>query len=199
MSIFSDLVANVVDITNRPDRESLIKLGIRMATLKAHQTDFFPKDLTETGIQWPEPLAYIQSLECKALFPRWRAFKYLRKYDYTTAPGTPGIFFEFLQPESILDEYGVDKENVCYMAGAHLEIRSNTKDAYMLLGYYQTPDTNEATYDSWIAEEHPMAIIAGAAAYVFKQTGYDEQAAFQNQEVAEQYQLLKLEILGEGY
>lgn len=198
MSVFSDLVADVYTITNRPELVDQTKLAIRSATLKAHHTDFYPRDLYETGILW-NPVSFLQSLEYKVLVPRWRAFKYLRKYDATTSPGTPGEFFEFMQAESILDDYGVHKENVCYLAGSVIQIRSNTEDEYMLLGCYRNPDTAEATYDSWIASEHRNAILYGAASIVFAATGYDEMKATMDRLVADEYMLLKQELTGEGY
>jgi len=198
MSTYSDLVADVITITNRPDLVDLTKLAVRHATLKAHKLDFFPKDIYETGIQWQTP-AYIQSLEYRNLIPRWRAFKYLRKYDFSTSPGTPGKLFDVITPELILDSYDFQKDNVCYLAGESLEIRSSTLDAHMLLGCYRHPDTAEATYDSWIALDQPSAIVFEAARSVFKQIGYDEQATEMNLEVTDQYSLLRQEIIGEGY
>ena len=198
MSTYSNLVADVIIITNRPDLVDLTKLAVRHATLKAHKLDFFPKDLYETGIEWQTP-AYIQSLEYRNLIPRWRAFKYLRKYDFTTSPGTPGDLFTMITPELILDSYEFQKDNVCYLAGESIEIRSNTLDAHMLLGCYRHPDTTETSYDSWVALDQPSAIVHEAARYVFKQIGYDEQATEQRNEVIDQYALLKQEIIGEGY
>lgn len=198
MSVFSDLVADVYTLTNRPELVDMTKLAVRSATLKAHQTDFYPKDLYETGIEW-NPVAYIQSLEYRLVVPRWRAFKYLRKYDNTTSPGTPGKFFEFLSAESILDDYGVHEENVCYLAGEVLQIRSDTQDRNMLLGCYRHPDVNEATYSSWIALDHRMAIVYGAAGIVAKATGYDEVKVDLDNMLREEYALLKQEVIGEGY
>lgn len=198
MSTYSDLVADVITITNRPDLIDLTKLAVRHATLKAHKLDFFPKDIYETGIQWQTP-AYIQSLEYRNLVPRWRALKYLRKYDFTTSPGKAGEIFKVITPELILDEYEFQKDNVCYLAGESLEIRSNTKDAYMLLGCYRHPDTTEANYDSWIALDQPSAIVYEAARSVFKQIGFDEQAKEMQSEVADQFTILRQEIIGEGY
>lgn len=198
MTVFSDLVDDVIAITNRPDRLDLIKLGIRSATLKAHHSDFFPKDLFETGIQWSIP-AFIQSLEYRVVIPRWRALKYLRKFDNSTSPGTPGDFFELLTPEQILDDYGVQRDNICYIAGEMLEIRSSTQDEFQLLGCYRNPDVVEDTYTSWIALDYPDAIRFGAASIVFKQTGYDEQVNQMDAMVRDEYALLKAEITGGGY
>lgn len=194
MASFTDLYNDVIAITNRPDLVDQTKLAIRSATLKAHHSDFYPKDLFETGIEWSAP-ALLQSLEYKAVVPLWRSFKYLRKY----TNGTPNTFFTMLTPEETLDDYGVNRENIVYLAGSFIEIRSTTLDQYMLLGCYIHPDVKEATYTSWIAEDHPFAIVYEAAANVFKQTGYDEQFAVYRDLKNQEYEILKQEVTGQGY
>jgi hypothetical protein len=199
MATFAELLADTYTLTNRPDLVNETKVAVKSATLKAHQIDFFPKDLFESGISW-SPIGYTQSLDYRALNSRWRALKYLRKYDASTSPGTPGIFFTVLTPEQVLDSYGIQKENVCYLAGEMIEIRSNTEDTYMLIGAYLNPDISEATYSSWVALDHPYAIIFDATATIFKMIGFDEQSAQYRQMVAEQYQMIKQSnILAQGY
>jgi hypothetical protein len=199
MATFAELLADTYTITNRPDMVNETKVAVKSATLKAHQIDFFPKDLFETGISW-SPIGYTQSLDYRALNSRWRALKYLRKYDGSTSPGTPGIFFTVLTPEQVLDSYGIQKEDVCYLAGEMIEIRSSTQDQYMLIGAYLNPDISEATYSSWIALDHPYAIIFDATATIFKMIGFDEQSAQYRQMVAEQYQMIKISnIQAQGY
>lgn len=193
MATFAELVADVYTLTNRPDLVNETKLAVKAATLKAHQSDFFPKDIHEAGITWPTP-EYIQSIEYRILIPRWRAFKYLRKYQGSTAAG----FFTLLTPEQTLDRYSLNKENICYIAGEMLEIRSNTQDQYMILACYVNPVTEETTFNSWIAIDHPYAIVYEAVRTIFKLTGFDEQAAAIRQEVSEQYQILKQEVVGYG-
>lgn len=197
MATFAELVADVKIMTNRPDLDTEIKLAVKAATLKAHHSDYYPKDLYETGIQW-SPIAYTQSMAYRSLIPRYRAFKYLRKLDSTGL--LPGVFFKIIAPEESVDSYAIDKLDVCYLAGENLEIKSSTEDTYMILGCYLHPDITEATYNSWIALDHPFAIEYEATSKIFKQTGFDEQAAMINKEVMEQYTLLRnSEILAQGY
>lgn len=194
MASFDELLSDVYQITNRPDLVSATKLAIRAATLKAHHSDYYPKDLFETGIQWDD-IRYIQSLDYRLIVPQWRAFKYLRKYSDSLA----GKFFTMLTPEETLDDYGIAREDVCYLAGSQIEIRSSTEDEFMLLGCYVHPITTELNYTSWIALDRPFAIIYEAAASIFKQTGFDEQFSVFQQLVLQEYQGLKQEIIGEGY
>ena len=199
MATFAELVADVKILTNRPDLDTEIKLAVKAATLKAHHTDFYPKDLFETGIQW-SPVAFTQSLTYRGLIPRYRSLKYLRKLDSTGL--IPGIFFRVITPDESLaqDAYYTDKENVCYLAGEDLEIKSSTEDTYMIIGCYLHPDITEATYNSWIAVDHPFCIEYEATSKIFKQIGFDEQAAAFNKEVAEQFMILRnAEVLAQGY
>lgn len=198
MATFAELVADVKILTNRPDLDAEIKLAVKAATLKAHHTDFYPKDLYDVAIQWT-PIAYQQALDYRTLIPRWRAFKYLRKYD-PTSTDADGDFFNIITPEQVLDGYGINRDNVCYVAGEQLEIRSSTQDDYMLLGCYRHPDITELTYSSWVALDHPYAIEYEAASKIFKMTGFDEQATMMSREVVEQFTLLRnSNILGNGY
>lgn len=186
MTTLASLINDVATVTNRPDLVEETRLAIKKATLKMHQADHFAKDIFETGISWNPP-AFIQSLDYKSIVPNWRSLKYLRKY----SSGVPGPFFTLLTPEESLDRYAINKENICYIAGSSLEIRSNTEDSYMLLGCYVNPVVTDAGYSSWIADEHPYAIVMEAAASVFKMIGADEQAAFYRQEVMEQLALVR--------
>lgn len=199
MSVFSDLVTEVINITGRPDLETSIKSAIRSATLSAHTSEYYPKDIFETGIHWANP-AYIQSLDYKNIIPKWRAFKYLRKYDNNALDtrDAPGDFFELILPELVLDAYQIQRDNICYLAGDRMEIRSSTQDTYMLLGCYVYPDVVEVTYRSWIAEEYPFAIIYAAVAILYSQTGYSEEAGNMQGLANQQLLALQQQIVAKG-
>ena len=193
MATFAELVSDVYTLTNRPYLVEETKLAVKMATLKAHQSDYYPKDLFEVGLSWTEP-DYIQSIEYRTLIPRWRAFKYLRKY----SSGAAGEFFKLLTPEETLDGYGINRENICYLAGEMLEIRSNTQDTNMIIGCYLNPITTEQGFSSWIALDHPYAIVFEAARIIFRQVGAVDESNNMRTEVAEQYMILKQEVSAYG-
>lgn len=197
MATLAELCDEVYTITNRPDLINETRVAVKAATLKCHQSDYYPKDLYETALAW-DPIAYVQSLSYRDIVPRWRAFKYLRKLE---SDGTTlGNFFTLLTPSQTLDSYGQNKENICYLAGESLEIRSSTEDTYMLLGCYIHPDITTSGYNSWVSVEHPYAIIYEAAAKIFSQIGWQEQTAEFRREAAEQLILLRnSQIQAEGY
>ena len=45
MTTFAELESLVIEQTRRPEISSVTKAAIRTATLRAHHTDFFPRDL----------------------------------------------------------------------------------------------------------------------------------------------------------
>ena len=185
---FSELVAEVYTITGRPDRVAETESAVKSATLKAHHSDFYYKDIFESGLAFTTS-DFVQNFEYRATLPRWRALKYLRKFDNSS--GTPGKELEVIVPENIFDRYSAQKQDICYAAGAFIQINSSTQEQYYLLGCYLNPDITKATYDSWVALDHPYFIIFDAAATVFKAIGKDDEAATYRQLMAEQLTMLK--------
>jgi len=194
----TELRNEVYTLTNRPDLVAETLTAVRSATLKLHQMDYFYKDIYETGIVFTLPL-YSQQIEYRTLVPRWRSLKYLRKTDATGYDN--GVFFQVLSiPEMVEDDYRLNKKDVCYVAGSIVQILSSTQFQYAILGCYLQPDITEATYNSWIALDHPYAIVFEAAATVFKMIGDTDQYAAYTRLAVEQANDVKISnIQAVGY
>jgi hypothetical protein len=186
---FDELVAEVYILTNRPDLIAETKSAIKAATLKAHTSDYYSKDIHETGVEF-DTSNYRQSLDYPALISNFRTLKYIRRVENEL--DDVGYFFEVLSVDNTLDTYGRNKADIAYIAGRVIEIRSSVSFSKCLLGAYVLPLVTESNYSSWIAELHPFAIIYEAARVVFKSIGYDEQSAAITGLVAEEYQLLRM-------
>lgn len=191
---FSDVVAEVYALTNRPDLVNETALAVRAATLKAHHTDFYYKDIFETGISFTTS-DYLQSLPYKDLIPLWRSPKYIRKVDASTTPPTPLGFLKLVAAEDALDSYALNKEDVYYIAGTNIQLRSRTQQQFYAVGCYVHPNVTTANYSSWVADEHLYAIVFEAVAIIFKTIGYDEQVKAYREMVAEEIALLKMSNL----
>ncbi len=192
MSILQTIINDVYTVTSREDLAVDTLMAVRAATLKAHQIDFYPKDIKESGIQF-DTAEYFQSFVYGDLFPRWRTIKYLRKYD--SVGQTAGDFLDIVTPEETLDKsYNKNKTDLAYLAGSLYNIRSSTQEQYYLVGFYEHPDVTEAGYSSWIAREHPFAIVYEAARSIFKATGDDAKASSMDKAAMEQYMLLRQQI-----
>ena len=164
----TELQAAVILETNRPDLITRTLQSVQSATLKAHQSDFYPRDIFETGLNLNDEL-YEHDFEVTTFIPRFRAIKYFRHYD--NIGSVPGAFFEVISPENVLDSYNCTRTNVCYLGGAEIHIKSPIKFQYTLFGCYINPDISVGSYDSWIATYHPFAIIYEAAAMIARSTG----------------------------
>lgn len=187
MSVFTELCDEVYTLTNRPDLIAETKMAVKAATLKAHQSDLYYKDLYETGISFSTS-DFVQALEYRSVIPKYRQLKYIRKTD---AAGTPDKFLTVITPTQVLDKYNVTREDVCYAAGELIQIKSSTLLQYILFGCYVNPTVTETEYNSWIALDHPYAIIFEAAATVYKAIGQDDQATTFRNMVGEQLAMLR--------
>ena len=185
---FASLVADVISLTNRPDLVAETNLAVKAATLKAHQSDDYIKDFQEFSVQF-STAEYYQTLEYKNVVPLWRKPRYVRKYDATGS--SPSNFLEYIEPEKVIDSYGADRLDVFYVAGVNLQIRSSTLLQYILVGAYVNPTVTSSGFSSWIADDHPFAIIYEAASIIFKTIGYDEQVSVYRMMVQEQLQQLR--------
>lgn len=193
----NELIAEVYTITNRPDLVAQTLTAVRSATLKLHQSDYYYKDLHEQGIAFLSA-QYLQQLEYRVLYPRWRALKYIRKTDSTGQE--QGKFFDLIVPENVLDDYKLNRTDVCYAAGDILQIRSSTQVQYCIVGRYDNPDITQSGYNSWVALDHPYAIVFEAASTVFKMIGDTDQfAAYTGLAGQQLIELRNSNITAQGY
>jgi len=190
--IHAELITEVYNLTNRPDIIAETAAAVRAATLKAHHSDFFSKDMYEVPITFEEA-AYIHTLDYISVLPNYRALNYLRKFD--EASDEPMEFITIITPTEVLDSYNVRRLDIAYVAGRAIEIRSSTEFSKLLMGAYVSPVISSTDYSSWVADLYPYAIVFEAARVVFKTIGYDEQSAQFERLVAEQYAELKINAL----
>ncbi len=184
----TELQQEVYTLTNRPDLTTLTLSAIKRATLRAHQSEYYYKDIYEVGIDFQTP-AYIHDLEYQTVIPRWRAASYFRVWDSSTK--VTGKFFEIIDPLSTVDDYLVDREYVAYSGGAIFHLRARVQFQQVLCGCYLHPIITTEEYDSWIAKDYPFVIILDAVSLVFKAIGKDDEAAMMKVQLAEEMASLK--------
>lgn len=188
---FDEMVAEVIAITKRPDLIDRIQSNVRAATLKAHTSDFYYKDLFEVPVQFTD-LFHLQSFIPTEVAPLFRKVKYIRLW-VGDVYGDVGKFLTPIQIENSIDGYGYIKTDVFYMAGQMLQIRGTQALDKVLFGCYQYPILSPSTaFQSWIANEMPYAIVYEAARVTFKSFSFSEQANEYSALVNEQYAELRL-------
>jgi len=194
---YAELVQAVLGITKRPDQLALTESAVRASVLKAHTKDFYYKDLVEVAGQVERP-SHLTSLTAKEVVPRFRKVKYITPWHYdprSRSLGCAGQQLKVIQLGNEVDAYGYYKDNVFYMAGELLQIRTSFPLSHFLIGAFQFPDTTPTGFKTWIADECPEAIVHEAARQVLSTVGMRELAAVQQQLAAEQYALLTINNL----
>ena len=187
----AELVTEVYAYTSRPDLVAKTLSAVKAATLKMHHSDYYGRDLIEQEINFASALNY-HTYDYTVGFPQFRALKYLRYLDKTVTPNVKGDFFQIIEPEQIVDGYNVTRENIVYLSGAALIIKALTEFRYGWISYYKHPVITDGGYTSWIAVEHPYAIVYEAARTICKFVGKLDSAASLEKSLNEELALLKI-------
>lgn len=170
---FTELQAEVVLWTKRPDLVAATRSAIRQATLFAHRSDNYWRDLND-GILVPISAAEGVIL-AEDYLPRLRSIASI--YPYDSASNTHTAELENIAIDCLRDEYNVRKVNWFY--GTAQGIRYNVSQLLptLRIGYYRNPDVNPETFDSWIATIYPDVIVKWAVSLMFKTMGHTDEAA----------------------
>lgn len=189
MSLAS-LVAEVYQLTNRPDLVAQTTQAVKMATLKAHSSDFYSRDLVEVNRVTASLLS--QFAIATTFLPRFRALHTAQKSELVRQIRQPYKFFGILGADDLVDAYERYRLDVTWLVGNNLNFRTSSPLTHVYLTYYTYPDVTDATFNSWIDQVQPHAIICEAARTMFKTLGYDAESSTYTALVSEQLAMLKM-------
>lgn len=176
MTTFAEMEALVIGQTRRPEVAAITQAAIRTATLRAHHTDFFNRDLAMGTLSYtPSSSASLYDFaDVSTTLIRMRAFQLLQCIDATTAVPTETLGYREVQ--DLYDSDNVMRTSVYTMIGDTLRIYPVAATGKLTAYYYKNPVTTEIGYSSWIANEYPDELAVWAAAIVFARTGFAEMA-----------------------
>ena len=175
--LYDDTLASVLTLVNRPDIQDEIEMHFKTATTSAHLSDKYPRDLVVKPIMLPNQVAaYTSALDITNSLPRIRDISSIRALDSTGAPlETPRI--EVVEIDDIYDnQYNTIKNDIAYLGGRTLNIRTSVGAYGFLVEYYEAPNLARERYDSWIAQLNPALIIYWAAFLTWNGNGNEERA-----------------------
>lgn len=197
MTTFAEMEALVIGQTRRPEVPAITQAAIRSATLRAHHTDFFYRDLTPGNLSYvPTSGAQFYDLtDLPNLLPKLRSLQTVKSVDSLLLP------VEVLEYREMQDLYDADlalRPSVYTLIGDTLRIYPQAATGGLSVTYYKNPVTTELGYNSWIANDYPDELAMWAAAIVFARTGFAEMAAdFQKTHIAPfKEQLLSSYLIG---
>jgi hypothetical protein len=177
MTTFAEMETLVVGQTRRPEVTAVTQAAIRTATLRAHHTDFFTRDLaTGTLTYTPSSSArFYDFTDISTTLVRMRAFQLMQSVDAATL--IPSENFEYRELQDLYDSDNVLRTSMYTMIGDTLRVYPASATGRLDAYYYRNPVTTEVGYSSWIANEYPDELAMWAAAIVFARTGFAEMAA----------------------
>lgn len=172
MTTFAEMRTLTLDVTKRPELVSQTDAAIRMATLRAHHVDFFPRDKVEQSIPYVRsPTAMFYDFpNISAQCPRLRIIKEV----YTlTAEGFKTEELEYRDTDDNYDSDGRPRRFIYNLIGDTLRCFFDLPSGIAQVYYYRNPDVQEATYSSWIADMYPDQLAHWAAAIVLRRSGFE--------------------------
>lgn len=192
MTTFAEMQAEVIANTKRPELVDLTNSAIKMATLRAHHVDFFPRDYSNQLITYTPPVGNELFVDVANIFTtvtRLRTPNFMQSEDLTTLQATENL--EFLSDYKwFWNEYNELRYSVFTFLGSTMRARFASATGRARLYFYQNPDTSSSTYSSWIADEHKEELAKWAAGIVWARAGFLEIAKSMDQTVQDFKSLL---------
>lgn len=177
MTTFSEIYQATVEQTKRPELVAMTEAAIRIATLRAHHVDFFPRDLRMQQLVYavnPTQMYYDFPNISTTLLPRLRSIKNV----YTlTADGQHQIEeLEYRETNDLYDSDGAPRRYMYTLIGDTLRCFFDMPTGLMEAYFFANPIVSKASYASWIADEYIDDLAAWAAGIVMARTGFLELA-----------------------
>jgi hypothetical protein len=174
MTTFAELEQLTIEQTRRPEIPQITKSSIKTAVLRAHHTDFFPRDLRTQVLSYvPTGTVFYDFPDVGQSLLRLRSIKFMQSVDLG---GTPTESLEYRDLDDLYDSDGCRRSSVYTLQGETLRIYPVSQTGNMAVHYFQNPNTAETQLVSWIADQYPDELAFWAASIVFARTGFLEQA-----------------------
>ncbi len=177
--LYTEVLAEILAITKRPDKVNAIRLKINSAISFYSLDNEFAQDFREEIVAI-DPLEYTQAIALSTL-TRPRKIKYIKR------TGTNRHLTKLSDGELFKDCAHVDK---WYIVGTDINIYTSVLCAGMDVGYYQYPPilTGTGLLNSyWLLDVAPWMIIDRVCSEIFRDIGEDKSSASHRQSAAEHY------------
>lgn len=175
MTTFAELQTLVEAQTRRPEIVSITQAAIKIATLRAHHVDFFPRDLAEGPLTYTPSSAVFQDFTTiNTQLARLRTIQLVWSVDDVTFE--PVEELEYREISDLYDSDGNRRPSVYTLVGDTLRCYFQRQTGRCNVYYFRNPLTASSNYSSWIADAYPDELAAWAAAIVYARTGFAEMA-----------------------
>jgi hypothetical protein len=167
---YDEILSEVYLYTKRPDLVARTRSAVRTATLFAHRTDNYWRDLAD-GILIPVSAAE-GNISLQDYLPRFRSLNSI----YPVDGDRRGPDLERRDADDLLDEYRSKRTHWFYGHANGIRYHTALLLPNMRVSYWRDPAVDPDTFDSWIARIYPDVIIHWAASLVMRSVGHREEA-----------------------
>lgn len=169
---FSEAIAEVMDVTKRPDKEAEIARAINASISECTIKSSFARDLVETSISI-DPTLYGATIQFNNTSPA-NSIERFRKIKYIKASGVKG-YLHPIGAEYLFSPEGFMQKNRYYIGGDNLTYVLSNLASSLEIGYYQYPKILDKVTNKthWMLEVMPWPILELAAARIFRSIGDD--------------------------
>ena len=196
MTTIVELRDLTIELTKRPELVSLTESAVRTATLRAHHTDFFRRDLKVANFSYTlTGCCFYDFPDISTVCERLRTLKNV--YTITTT-GLQTEQLDYRESDDLYDADGILRPYIYTLVGDTLRIFPVNATGALSVYYFQNPNVAAGAYSSWIADTYPDDLAGWAAAIVMSRTGFLELAdRYQEQYVKPlKQQLIASHLLG---
>lgn len=176
MTTFAEMQTLVESQTRRPEIPAVTQAAIRAATLRAHHTDFFPRDLANTFVTYTpsSSASYYDLPTISATVTRLRTFQWVQSTELITH--VPQENLDYREISDLYTSDNVLRSSMYTILGDTLRIYPQIATGELSICYYQNPSISSTAYSSWIADTYPDELAMWAAGIVYARTGFAEMA-----------------------
>ena len=184
---FSEVVAEVIRVTKRPDKNADIEVAVNKAITYCTLLGNFRADLVEASLPI-DPTIYGDTISITSL-TRFRKFTYVKptaKLYYLTPINEAQVF----TPQNVM------QPNRYYRAGSTITYTLSELSPSLEVGYLTYPLVLDSVTNTahWMLDSIPYAIIDMAAAYVFAGIGDDSSANKHEKSGLEMFKALRRDL-----
>ncbi len=192
MSTLTQIVADVVAETRRPDLQTRIERAVRNAVLRLHQSEMFSADLSEGRVgsaAYTSVAPDSRYVIPKTALARFRALNKFYAYDATT--GIVGKEFSIEDnPNFSLNQFGTKRTGIVRAMGDSLivlggDIVGSSRSFYA--SWYTNPDVTSLSTETWLTKDYPYAVMWAAVAAIYRGNGKAEEANAAQAEAMTEY------------
>lgn len=193
----TEIVEAVIEHSGRPDQEAFITRKVRAAIRQVHAAGMFPRDLVEELVELQEPTNLIKL----TLPPRFRKFKALMPAQSTgnmLRTVNPRNDYLCVDPTDIVTMAYQSRQDVYYVAGAVVNIRSSSKPDAVYMLYYNYPEVADPYLETWAMAAQPELFIDAALVAVLGFFGNTTKSRELQQQFVQNLEYFVMDNLVEG-